>query len=784
MFSQAEKRQMNEANIRSKFITPAIKNAGWVDNQIDEEYSVKQDKNFTDGKVQFDPKTKQTTRLSPKRADYLLYLHANKKIAIVEAKDNKHRPRDGLQQAKDYASLLDVPFVYSSNGDQFIEFDFFTGVERTLLMNEFPTPQELEARFKKGKSYTADEWKIIHQPYHTDAQKQIEPRYYQEIAINRTVEAVARGQDRILLVMATGTGKTYTAFQIIHRLKAAGAKRKVLFLADRNILVDQPMREDFKPFKNTMIKVSQGKLDSSYEIYLALYQQLDGSDGDPLFTQFQRSFFDLVVIDECHRGSAREDSNWRKILDYFNQATHIGMTATPKESVDASNISYFGDPIYTYSLKQGIEDGFLAPYRVMRVDLDCDKGWRPQKGMLDAQGNPVEDRIYTVKDFDYNIILHDRTQLVAEKISNYLRNTDRLAKTIVFCANIDHASRMTEALSRQNADMLAINPRYVTQITGDMAGKNVDLEDFCRIQNEGNSYPVIAVTSKLMTTGVNSRMCKLVVLDQNLQSMTEFKQIIGRGTRLVTHAGKSIFTIMDFRNVTNLFADPSFDGEPEVILDPTVITEPPKPKESDDNIVDEPEPIYAPEPQKEIVIIPLGQVQLQIIDEKVQYLNERGELVLEDINDFSKRHIQNAYPNFETFKTQWQNPDVLSRLFINEQWITALRKSNQLDNQFDDFDLIGKVAFNKTPLTKSERVNKLKQRGYFENAPAQQRQILDLLLDQYVQSNEQDITNIKLLETPKFKQLFGGAVSVIKQFGGKIFYEQSVRKLKQFIYTE
>ncbi len=784
-FTKEEKLRMSEADIRSKFITPEIRNAGWDERQIREEFSFKADKTFTDGQMVVDPKTKKASRLEAKRADYLLYQSPNQKIAVVEAKDNKHTSRDGLQQAMDYARLLDVPFAYSSNGDEFVEHDFLTGVQRILPMTQFPTPQELKARWEK--QYTPEQLKIIQQPYYTSANDTFkEPRYYQEVAINRTIEAVAKGQQRILLVMATGTGKTYTAFQIIHRLKASGTKKKILFLADRNVLVDQPMTQDFKPFKDTMVKVTNKTLDSAFEVYLALYQQLDGSADNSLFKQFQPSFFDLIIIDECHRGSAKEDSNWRAILDYFSAATHIGMTATPKETADASNINYFGEPIYTYSLKQGIEDGFLAPYRVIRVDLDCDlKGWRPTKGLKDKEGNLVEDRLYTVKDFDYNIVLDDRTHLVAERITEFLKKTDRLSKTIVFCANINHAQRMVEALARLNADMMQQNSKYVCQITGDQSGKSVDLEEFCDVRNESKDYPVIAVTSKLMTTGVDSKTCKLVVLDANINSMTEFKQIIGRGTRLRTDAGKEFFTILDFRGVTRLFADPAFDGEPVVILDipedkPIVDTpDSDNEKPTSDGTIEKPQPTYKPQ-----IVVQAGTLQLRILDEKVQYLNEQGELVSEDIATFSQREIKKDFTNYEQFQTNWlASGEVFTKFYTDSKWVNALRKKSNLGLDVDDFDVLGAVSYGKKPLTKTERADKVKQSGYLAQYSNENQQVLGLLLDEYVKSGSKDLTKTELLQTPKFSPL-GGLVSIVKNFGGKALYQKAVKGLEKIIYSE
>ncbi|MFC0932858.1 EcoAI/FtnUII family type I restriction enzme subunit R [Pasteurella multocida] len=773
LFTAQEKKNMSEADIRSKFISPAINNAGWSARQIREEYY------FTDGRFVFYPKKqKEVMRKEGKKADYLLSYQTNLPLAVVEAKDNKHSLRSGLQQAIDYARILDIPFAYSSNGDGFIEYDFLTGVERELPLEDFPSPGELWRRY--SHQYTAEQLKMIQQPYYTDVNKPITPRYYQQIAINKTVEAVAKGQQRILLVMATGTGKTYTAFQIIHRLKSVGAKKKILFLADRNILVDQPMREDFSPFKKVMTKVNHKTLDSSYEIYMALYQQLDGEKQDEaLFKQFQPSFFDLIVIDECHRGSAKEDSAWRAILDYFNEATHIGMTATPKETVDASNITYFGEPIYTYSLKQGIEDGFLAPYRVIRVGLDCDlMGWRPPKGFKDINGQDVEDRLYTIKDFDNTIISQERTELVAKRICEFLRKTDPLQKTIVFCANIDHASRMCSALAKFSADMLQKNPKYIRQITGDQMGKQADLEAFCEVKNE-KEYPVIAVTSKLMTTGVNSQMCKLVVLDANIGSMTEFKQIIGRGTRLRPNEGKTHFTIMDFRGVTQLFADPNFDGEPAVVLDVTgdhqPIPDPDKPNipssiDGENDVIQEPHPPY---------VIESG-IGSHIIKEQEQYLNEKGELVTETFNDLSRQAVLKNYQTFELFKQHYAE----DKTQFSHKWLKQLREVNHFDQDTPDDEIIGKIVYGKP--TKKDRVTSselIKTHQIFTALSEEKKQILSLVLEEHIKLGT-PLTELKILQTPPFQQ-FGGIKPIIQnQFGTKDNYQQIMSQVEETMYTD
>lgn len=771
-FTSQEMKQMNEQEIRSIFISPAINQAGWSARQVREEYY------FTDGRFVFDPKKqKEVMRKEGKKADYLLSYQTNLPLAVVEAKDNKHSLRGGLQQAIDYARILDIPFAYSSNGEGFIEYDFLTGVERELSLSDFPTPAELWQRY--SQQYSPEQLKIIQQPYYTDVNKPITPRYYQQIAINKTVEAVAKGQQRILLVMATGTGKTYTAFQIIHRLKAVGVKKKILFLADRNILVDQPMREDFSPFKKVMTKVNHKTLDSSYEIYMALYQQLDGEKQDEaLFKQFQPSFFDLIVIDECHRGSAKEDSAWRSILDYFDQATHIGMTATPKETVDASNITYFGEPIYTYSLKQGIEDGFLAPYRVIRVGLDCDlMGWRPPKGFKDIHGQDVEDRLYTVKDFDNTIISHERTELVAKRICEFLQKTDPLQKTIVFCANIDHASRMCSALAKFSAAMLQQNPKYIRQITGDQMGKQADLEAFCEVKNE-KEYPVIAVTSKLMTTGVNSQMCKLVVLDANIGSMTEFKQIIGRGTRLRPNEGKTHFTIMDFRGVTQLFADPNFDGEPVVILDVTGDDkpipnpdQPEVPKNPDEkDVIEEPRIIY---------VIDHG-IGSQIIKEQEQYLNEKGELITETFNDLSRQAVLASYQTFESFKQHYAE----DKAKFSYKWLKQLREVNHFDQDTPDDEIIGKIVYGKP--TKKDRVTRsdlIKKHQIFTALPEEKQQILSLVLEEHIKLGT-PLTERQILRSKPFEQ-FGGIKPIIQnQFGTKDNYQQIMSQIEKIMYAD
>ena len=555
-YDKLGKRNLSEEDIKLRYITPAIQNAGWDNKQIRMEYA------FTAGRIIL--RGNITARGKKKSADYLLSYKSNFPLAVVEAKDNKHSVGAGLQQAIEYARELDVPYVYASNGDGFVEQNLITGEVKELKLEEFPSPEDLYKKYKIDKGIDEAEEKVILAPYYYIPDYKT-PRYYQRVAINKTVDAVAKGQNRVLLVSATGTGKTYMTFQIIYRLWKSGLKKKILFLADRNVLIDQTMTGDFKPFGGKMTKVQNRNLDSSYEIYLALYQQLAGDDGEEAYRQFKPNFFDLIVIDECHRGSAKEESAWRKILDYFNEATHIGCTATPVETKEVSSLTYFGAPVYEYSLKQGIDDGFLAPYKVIRIGLDKDlEGYRPEAGKLDKHGYEIEDREYNGKDFDRNLVIDDRTRVVASKITEFLKKTDRFSKTIVFCVDIEHAERMRQALINENKDLYAENDRYIMRITGDNDIGKAQLENFI---DEESKYPVIAVTSKLMTTGVDAKMCKLIVLENNINSMTEFKQIIGRGTRLLEDYGKTYFTIMDFRNASRLFADPEFDGKPEVVID-------------------------------------------------------------------------------------------------------------------------------------------------------------------------------------------------------------------------
>lgn len=771
-----KKHEMTEEDIKLQFITPAIEAAGW-----DKLKQIKMEYNFTDGRVIV--RGNITARGKRKRTDYLLYYKPNLPLAIVEAKDNRHSIGDGMQQGLEYAECLDVPFVYSSNGDGFLEHDMLCGKEREIKLEEFPSPEELWRRYKGDTSMTSDQETLITEPYYFQPGDKT-PRYYQRIAINRTIDAIARGQNRILLVMATGTGKTYTAFQIIHRLWKSGRKKKILFLADRNILVDQTMQQDFKPFSKVMTKIEGKKLDSSYELYLSLYQQLAGDENEEPFRAFKPDFFDLIVIDECHRGSAKEDSRWRRILEYFSSATQIGMTATPKETKEVSNISYFGEPIYTYSLKQGIDDGFLAPYKVLRVGLDRDlEGWRPTAGQHDIYGFEIDDREYNIKDFDKNLIIDERTIAVAKRITKFLKDTDRFAKTIVFCVDIDHAERMRQALVNENADLVAENSKYVMRITGDNAEGKAQLDYFIA---EDSPYPVIVTTSKLMTTGVDCKTCKLIVLDNNINSMTEFKQIIGRGTRLKPDYGKEYFTIMDFRNACRLFADPEFDGDPIVVIDDGGDN----PEVPNDNPPVTDDPPYngnggGDEPSEPHHKFRVRGVEVTILNERVQYYDKDGKLITESVTDYSKKNILGEYATLDSFLRAWNSEEkkqaIIDELQERGVLLEALREASG-NKDIDDFDLICHIAYDKAPLTKAERANNVRKRGYLYKYSGLAQEVLSALLDKYMNEGIQDIENIEILSNDPFRQ-FGTPMKIAKLFGGKAGYKKAVKELQDEIYV-
>ena len=771
------KHQMSEEDIKLQYITPSI-TSKWSRDKITMETRI------TDGKINL--KGNFVFREKPKRADYILYLNANNPIAIVEAKDNTHNVSHGLQQAMTYARMLDVPFAYSSNGDGFAEHDFITGQEREFSLDEFPTEHELIARYKQESGLTLPQETVLEQPYYT-SQNTYPPRYYQRNAINRTVDAIARGQQRLLLVMATGTGKTYTAFQIVYRMLQSGLKRKILYLADRNILVDQSIQQDFAPLDKVTHKINVAKDDkstiTSHEVYFSLYQQLVGDDDKEHFSElFSPDFFDLIIVDECHRGSAKEESRWRRILEYFQSATQIGMTATPKETKYISNLSYFGEPIYTYSLKEGIEDGFLAPFKVINIMTDIGEGWRPRKGQKDINGIEIPDRIYTNSDYDYNIIIEDRIQQVAEEITKYLKSTDRMAKTIVFCATEDAALRMRDALAKLNADMMKENPDYVVRITGsDDYGKG-KLKYFISVSS---SYPVIATTSKLLSTGADCKMTKLIVLDEMIGSMTEFKQIIGRGTRLREKEGKTHFVVMDFRNVTRLFADPDWDGPIEINEGFAPGAKPTEPKDTPEDGNKDGQNL-PPEPKHKPIVDKHGG-KVQIIHKTVSVYDANGKLLRqESIVDYTKENIRGEYASLDNFIRQWSAQEKKEKIrdLLHDRGIDLeLLKADQNMIDVDDFDFICHVAFDKKPLTRKERANNVKKRDFFSKYSGVAREVLEALLDKYMNTGIYEIEKTEILKLDPFLKL-GKPAKIAGYFGGKAGYLKAVQELEQAIYMD
>ncbi|WP_275100334.1 EcoAI/FtnUII family type I restriction enzme subunit R [Sedimenticola hydrogenitrophicus] len=788
--SDNDKKRLSETDIRSKFITPAITRAGWdLQTQIREEVAITRGKILVRGR--------KHKRGKPRYADYILYHKPNIPIAVIEAKDNSHALGDGMQQALAYSEMHgDLPFVFSSNGDGFLFHDRSVTqgtIESELTLDQFPGPEVLWRRYCAHKGLTEQPAReLVAQEYHLDGSGKA-PRYYQLNAINRTVEAIARGQQRILLVMATGTGKTYTAFQIIWRLWKSGARKRILFLADRNILVDQTKSNDFKPFGSAMTKIQKRQADKSYEIYLSLYQAVTGTEeSQNIYKQFSPDFFDLVVIDECHRGSAAEASAWHEILDYFASATHIGMTATPKETRDVSNIHYFGEPVYSYTLRQGIEDGFLAPYKVVRMELDKDLfGYRPEKGKVDKYGQEVEDRIYNQKDFDRNLILGQRTQLVARQITRFLKGTNRFDKSIVFCENIDHAERMRQALVNENADLVKDNAKYIMRITGDEQEGKAELDNFIDPQSR---YPVIACTSKLMSTGVDAQTCKLIVLDQSIRSMTEFKQIVGRGTRINEAYGKFYFTIIDFKKATELFADPDFDGEPVQIYTPGIEDDPVPPEDfdeetsgagevagveddpgewvTDDGGVREARPRYV-----------INDVPVQVIAERVQYLDANGRLITESLRDYTRRNVKQLYGSLDQFLQSWTGADKKKRILeeLEQQGVLWEALQEEVGRALDPFDLICHIAFGQPPLTRRERANRVRKRDYFTRYGEQARLVLDALLDKYADQGIENLEENSVLRVPPLDR-FGTPMEIVRLFGGKSGYQTAIRELEAAIY--
>lgn len=823
-----DKNSLSEREICSKLITPALQEAGWnLQTQIREE------RPLTDGRVEV--RGSRSRRRKQKRADYVLEMKPNIPVAVVEAKRNKFSVGHGMPQALAYSEMIQVPFVFSSNGDGFLFHDktIVDGPrERQLTLDEFPSPAELWHRYCEWRGVADADRPVVEFDYHSDGSGK-SPRYYQQNAINRTIEAIAKGQQRCLLVMATGTGKTYTAFQIIWRLWKSKSKKRILFLADRNILVDQTMVNDFKPFKSTMAKLStrsktiekddgteidletavdkkKRQVDTSYEIYLSLYQAITGpEERQKIFKTISRDFFDLIVIDECHRGSAAEDSAWREILEYFSTATHIGLTATPKETDAVSNIHYFGEPIYQYTLKQGIDDGFLAPYKVVRIDFDKDlEGWRPTPGQLDKHGNAVEDRIYNQKDIDTSIVFDQRTQLVAQKITEFLKGTDRFSKTIVFCTDIEHAERMRQALVNANSDLVNEHPRYVVRITGDNAEGKAELDNFI---NPEDRFPVIATTSKLMTTGVDAKTCKLIVLDQRIQSMTEFKQIIGRGTRIDEDHGKRFFTIMDFKKATELFADAEFDGDPVQVYVPGIDDSPvpdeePDSASEDDDTTTEPEidsdgtiteggfqsddwlddgtlPAVPSSGKREKVYI--ADVEVSIVGERVQYMDGDGKLVTESIKDFSRKGILKEYSTLDKFLKHWNDADrkqaIVDELENEGVFFDELQKI--VGSDYGPFDLICHIAFDQPPLSRQERAANVQKRDYFTKYGDEARAVLQALLQKYADEGIDDIESMEVLKVQPLSS-FGTPLEIVRLFGTKQDYLRALKDLESELYGE
>ena len=773
---------LSEEDIKSRYITPSLVAKGWQLDHITMEQKVE----FTDGKINLQGNL--VARGKAKRADYMLFYNKATPIAIIEAKDATHSISHGMQQAKEYAQMMDLPFAFSSNGMGYEEYDFLTGKEREFPMSEFPTKEELYIRFleesNEGKGLSDKELKVINQPY-CSGQDIYPPRYYQRNAINKTVGAIARGQKRLLLVMATGTGKTYTAFQIVWRLLKSGIVKKVLYLADRNVLVEQSIQQDFKPLTKTIHKVDykkdmEGGV-TAYEMYFALYQQLIGQDGKQNYKDlFKAEFFDMVIVDECHRGSAKDDSNWREILDYFSDSIQLGMTATPKETKYQSSLSYFGEPVYTYSLKEGISDGFLAPFKVVNITTNIGDEWRPTKGQKDIYGNEIEDRIYNNTDYDYNIVIEDRIREVAHEITRYLKHTDRMAKTIVFCADENHADRMRAALVNENSDMCKKNPDYVVRITGSDAYGQSKLSYFISISSQ---YPVIATTSKLLSTGVDCKMVKLIVLDQCINSMTEFKQIVGRGTRIREKEGKTNFTIMDFRNVTRLFADPDWDGPLEI--DENYGTSGgnyPPPPESEGDSTHEPDPTEKlPKP-----IVDKNGCRVKIINKMVSVYDTSGKLLhTESITDYTRKNIHETYSSLSDFVLRWKEAEkkdgVTSLLRESGIDLEALKHDQGMDD-VDDFDFICHIAYGKKALTRKERAENVKKRDIFNKYGDKARKVLEALLDKYANGGVSQLENKNILKLDPFRQL-GSPANIAKLFGGKEQYDTAIRELEEMIYS-
>jgi type I restriction enzyme R subunit len=786
------KKDLSERDICTKFINPAIAKAGWnMRTQVREEVS------FTDGRIIVQGKL--YTRGKSKRADYILYYKSNIPIAIIEAKDNKKAVGHGMQQALEYSEILQIPFVFTSNGDSFVFHDKTRTdgtLEEELTLDNFPSPETLWNKYLKHSNIDTPEAKeIVEKDYYAD-DSGMSPRYYQQNAVNRTLEAVAKGQDKIILVMATGTGKTYTAFNIIWRLWKTGVKKRILFLADRNALLTQTKNGDFSPFGNDIMHIIKNrKIDKSYQIYFALYQGLTSTDEDKnAYKDFSKDFFDLIVIDECHRGSASEASAWRDVLTYFDSATQIGLTATPKETKDVSNMEYFGKPVYTYSLKQGISDGFLAPYKVVRITTNVDEGWRPTAGLIDKYGNEVEDRIYNLKDYDRKLAIDERTEVVAKKITEYLKATDRFAKTIVFCVDIDHANRMRQALINENADLVAENWNYCVKITGDDEVGKQELDNFTDVEER---FPVIATTSKMLTTGIDTKMVKVIVLESNIQSVTEFKQIIGRGTRIREAEGKVFFTIMDFRKATNIFARPDFDGDPVQIYEPQP-DESVVPPEGEDNTqpINDEEPLNPDDfrPTRPNVDIDTGEAEVtkyyvnnipvSVVNERVQYYGKDGKLITESLKDYSKKNIEKEFSSLDDFIQKWnaseKKEELIKELAEHGVLLEALRED--VGQDLDDFDLICHIAFDQPALTRQDRANNVRKRNYFTKYSETAQMVLNRLLDKYEKEGIVSIEQGSVLKVQPLSQM-GSAVELVRAFGKKKDFDQAIKELENEIYN-
>lgn len=773
-----DKKQLSEADIKAKFITPAIVKAGW-----DEMTQIRREVTLTPGPVIVRGNLSSRNKKKKKFADYVLQREKGVAIAVIEAKDNNYSVSHGMQQALGYAEILEVPSVFSSNGDAFASHNKVPkpgeDIETEFPLEAFPSPQEIWQRYKTYRGIAEEEVELVLEPYYDDGSGK-EPRYYQMEAINRVIENVAKGNKRLLLVMATGTGKTYTTFQIIWRLWKAKKATRILFLVDRNILADQTLVNDFRPFGSVMTKIKNRKIDPSYEIYLGLYQALTGpAEEDKIFKTVSPDFFDFIIIDECHRGSANEDSAWREILEYFDNAIQLGMTATPKETKYASNITYFGEPIYTYTLKQGIEDGFLAPYKVVKINIDRDlEGWKPSPGMIDDLGNEIEQRIYNQADMDRILVLNQRTKLVAERVMTLLRATDPFQKTIIFCEDIDHAERMRKAIVNAAGQLAIDNPKYVMRITGDSVEGKAELDNFIDMENR---FPVIATTSELLTTGVDTKTVKLIVLDKTINSMTTFKQIVGRGTRIVEENNKYFFTIMDFKKATDLFMDPDFDGEPVVIYEPGPEDDPvpPDPSSGDgeSDEVNEPSGSYK---------IRVSGVDVRILSERVEYLGEDGKMITESYRDYSRKNIRNEFASLDEFINKWNSTNKKAAIIeeLEEYGIELPKLAQEVGKDYGDFDLICHIAYDQPPLTRAERANNVKKRNYFTKYGGKARAVLEALLDKYADEGITSIENPKILRLRPFDGM-GTPVEIINEvFGGKQNFDNAIQELEQEIYKE